>query len=1740
MPQINKNQALMTPIQPEKDLADIASRLQQIFRQTRAFKKVHQLTNIDLTKQSSANLLDLYRKLRTVYGLSEAMQEAINKEKIRPQDALTPAELEFYKIIITAPLILNHASPAAPSIINSGTLYSLKESRRRKQNIIGHAGADYGGDDFVYFSYSLPKRIEVVQFLCNEDTFLFDFNNYQQDPAFLKGIWTSGHFYAFDHEQISKPRIFIGPTNTKTRLSIHYMTQFTPLVHYQREWIFQHATASYTYQESRAMTISAGAHIKPYHALKMIFLLRFMASDFRTLILENIKDEQLISDLFYSLFTPGTSELLVPALVNFSKSTPLPTLIRAKNIEGNQLYHDLKQYLLNGDDAALTDQLSLNPACKNWYYKHEGYTNLTLLNLAVLLKNKPIIRMLLIAGFDPEHEYINTRQNIMLSYAMRNSLQDAIEANDFELVQQLYEPESHLPLTQNIIFNCTVQEIHMYTAIAFHVTIEMLSYLLKFYRQNHSLDAMLLFAIEHNNSDALTLLLDAGANPNATNAPDMSDSDAHLKYLSTSHYTALTKAAHLGQVKNIEILLQAKYKTNVNEYVKKQGRYDRFGIGSNALLSAVHGFVKKGKERALGFRNNNELDARHLSSLPPYAQDMDYHTVIKLLLKAGAKADQETGNGISFRGFLAEYLHKNKEPQLKDIYDKLPKKTSKSSIYALKPSDSVIEYIHEAYALIIASDKNGIPHLLIAHNERQLNQCWAFAGGQANYMEDTNLRDTVVSLAAYQTGLDLTTIPSQKELVFQGNVQNYYELHTFKLSTPVEQLSYYTNTLECRKFERIVRASYPTNTLSDINFIPLDKISITPVLYKDALLPVCTYKNKVMPILSWLPITTLLMDKRYAKPSAERITQRLYFTGRKLFTEAIEKGQLDELKALLAVKIDHFENTWFKERCVAQALVAKQYPILIHLVASGYLLNEQYINTRIPHNYDKMHHTEDLLLHVYKTHIHLFTSYGFGSWATYAAERGHLKLIDMMDFSNHSRLYNAARSAIKHSQLEALKLLSTKVDPAARTQWFKKLVTSGMHLESDSKDFASAVSIAEYLFPYYEKQNNGFGYVSDLNSQFVQAVKTQQKFEIINRYLSLFQGLSSNNLLSAEDTYLYFIYRTIVHDAEKIEDAEFKKRSILIAEYFLNTLLICPMFKLIHAVEMKDHYEIDSLLKNNFENSLVRSALSRNSLDLHRTTDIDGYTCLSRQVQTGNLPLVRLLLEASRNNSLFNINTPDAQGQTLLMLAITKGHHTIAQLLIIHGAFVDEKILQLAPNILPALRSVRVVSSQETLVISSESPFEQDNQIKSGDCDYATQLSLAVQRSQPSLVTHYFKNNTCENMRAILQQKGPISFHLMLNAPRTGFAVSQEYLIQLKQRGVTIIITAIEFAKHEDINLKQQTLAYMKLADKIIFLDDEDKTQAINFATSRGSEITALTQASVIPVPPTVAPQNISTKKTASNIMCFGMLRRGKGFAHIIRLAELIKSSDEVLVNQKQIFIVGSVQYHQTRRNNKDYDPTLYSLLKAMYPEHADRFYNKTPEELVHIYTEFKDIPSVLPIKLYLNVEEQDLPALFEQCEYSFYPAYRGATLRNSSISTSLAFTNIIYSHMDTITPQILGKQGLYHEAMVLFDDDNYHTYAAKVLEDISLREKDKKELGYSWNYDYVDLNTRTRIMINALLTNELSLESVAMKHLDVYCGTAVVNTNSNTRNVHSFFNTPTNVEDTTKDVNQTEITKKT
>lgn len=394
--------------------------------------------------------------------------------------------------------------------------------------------------------------------------------------------------------------------------------------------------------------------------------------------------------------------------------------------------------------------------------------------------------------------------------------------------------------------------------------------------------------------------------------------------------------------------------------------------------------------------------------------------------------------------------------------------------------------------------------------------------------------------------------------------------------------------------------------------------------------------------------------------------------------------------------------------------------------------------------------------------------------------------------------------------------------------------------------------------------------------------------------------------------------------------------------------------------------------------------------------------------------------------------------QPLLLEAIKLQHHVIAKLLITHGVVIYKDAIasavqysnrelyhyMQARNTIftesPSDIKVSIAVQEFYYVLCSESPITYDNQPNTGDVDYAKILANAISAQMINASVHYFNSATLNKLHLLQRTKPlPLVFHLLLNAPRTGFAIGIDDIKRMKQKGVLIIMTAIEYAKHNHEN-QRLTSCYLELADEVIFLDAHDKNSALLSANKEGND-EALVSANIIPVPSTIEPAYLTMKKIASNIMCFGIIRRGKGFAHILKLAELIKNSNENVVKDKQIYIVGTVL---NVNDIEKADSELYRILKAMYPKHASDFSRKLPQELAIWYEHNKHVPCALPIKLFLNVAPHDLPPLFEACEYAYYPAYRGATLRNSSISCELANGCIIYSHITSLTPDELRIQG--------------------------------------------------------------------------------------------------------------------
>ncbi|GAA5253123.1 hypothetical protein [Candidatus Rickettsia kedanie] len=307
----------------------------------------------------------------------------------------------------------------------------------------------------------------------------------------------------------------------------------------------------------------------------------------------------------------------------------------------------------------------------------------------------------------------------------------------------------------------------------------------------------------------------------------------------------------------------------------------------------------------------------------------------------------------------------------------------------------------------------------------------------------------------------------------------------------------------------------------------------------------------------------------------------------------------------------------------------------------------------------------------------------------------------------------------------------------------------------------------------------------------------------------------------------------------------------------------------------------------------------------------------------------------------------------------------------------------------------------------------------------------------------------------------------MINAPTIGFSFSEQGLKKFKENGGVIVATAVEFASRIAApNLKLDTLKYLSYADQVIFLDENDKKQAIKYQQRHDKHNRALNnkllESQIINVPSTVPVSDKRPEERGHDIISFGMIKAGKGFAHVRKLAELIKDSPDPLMKDKKILIAGTVQKDKISRDGKNYahDGELYKLMKDIYPAKSDELHNKNPKELKKLYEKYQqqNIKPALPIELHLDVPKQKLPELFDKCTYSFLPAYRGATLRNSSISSSLANKFITYSHInDQITPTNLKPGGEYSTSMVLQSNDDYNKYAENVFINISSRKHNPK-----------------------------------------------------------------------------------
>ena len=198
---------------------------------------------------------------------------------------------------------------------------------------------------------------------------------------------------------------------------------------------------------------------------------------------------------------------------------------------------------------------------------------------------------------------------------------------------------------------------------------------------------------------------------------------------------------------------------------------------------------------------------------------------------------------------------------------------------------------------------------------------------------------------------------------------------------------------------------------------------------------------------------------------------------------------------------------------------------------------------------------------------------------------------------------------------------------------------------------------------------------------------------------------------------------------------------------------------------------------------------------------------------------------------------------------------------------------------------------------------------KQGDHDYGAILAKKLNAK------HISNQQDVEDLFSSVDQlEEPKILHLIINSSSsgifTGSSITLEKLNELKQNGFKICLTAMEYKKtpisenQDMVNLFNQ---YFDIADKVIFVDEEDKECAVKkVSSSKDSIQDKITNSKVIKIPNTVDLDQVLpfNDRTESNILTFGMIRPYKGFEYSLKIAEELRK----LNSNIKVIIVGSTR----------------------------------------------------------------------------------------------------------------------------------------------------------------------------------------------------------------------------------------
>jgi len=212
------------------------------FRKRRAYSKFAEVQKINIEQQSEINFKALLHRLKNVEGpYTEEMRQFLLKELGASRRALTLPESHILVTLLRMPWFIKHVSPHYKTIFENGnSLISLEQRKRLHQDISNsHTNPMEGNTDNAFLTLNAGD-FAPVRFLEDVETVIEgDYPKLlETNTSSLKGLWSSGHIYAFLTEQDGEPLTIFA-----SRLSVNYRKRIdeeTDEVEWFKECVFTH------------------------------------------------------------------------------------------------------------------------------------------------------------------------------------------------------------------------------------------------------------------------------------------------------------------------------------------------------------------------------------------------------------------------------------------------------------------------------------------------------------------------------------------------------------------------------------------------------------------------------------------------------------------------------------------------------------------------------------------------------------------------------------------------------------------------------------------------------------------------------------------------------------------------------------------------------------------------------------------------------------------------------------------------------------------------------------------------------------------------------------------------------------------------------------------------------------------------------------------------------------------------------------------------------------------------------------------------------------------------------------------------------------------------------------------------------------------------------------------------------------------------------------------------------------